>query len=234
MMLDLFKSFPYLGLAYRFPTLYRLLPGEFPYYFTLAELDQMVALQQLPPGALVLDIGCGEGVMALHLARQRDDLYILGIDNSAEMLHTATEQAESAGFTHCAFVLQDSDQLSQSVIDGYCRQHHFPIQAPMLITAILSFSAMAHYARVIDQLVTLLPANGVLFTLDMWRRRTPLNYIGHFLCENLLVAANSFRPIQQHLANRLTDCRSVEKKIRDDITGIGTMEPFMFRGRRQS
>lgn len=229
-MFAMLKAFPYLGLAYRFPLLYRLLPGEFPYTFTFDELDQAVAIAELPAGALVVDIACGQGVMALHLARQRTDIFVIGIDSSAEMLAEAVATAKNEQLHHCAFALQSSTELSQALIDRCCREHHFPCQPPTMVTAIFGLSAMSHYAEVIDNLIDLLPDRATLFVVDLWRTRSLANHFSHFLFDNLLLAGNSYRPIKQYLAHHIGEHTLTEKCYRDEFTGIGTMEPFMFRG----
>ena len=50
------------------------------------------------PGARVLDVACGSGGPAVHLARERQ-AEVVGVDASAEAVATATATAESAGST---------------------------------------------------------------------------------------------------------------------------------------
>jgi ubiquinone/menaquinone biosynthesis C-methylase UbiE len=233
-VISLLSNFPALGLAYRFPILYRMLPDAdcFPYAFTLADLDRMIAIERLPAGALVLDIACGEGQMALHLARQRSDIHVLGIDRSVEMLEGAKRAVAERQLKNCAFELQDSASLSQEMIERYCVEHGFPPQAPSLIVVILGFSAMPDYAEMIDHLTGLLPEGGVFVTLDVWRERSFLNHINVFIYQ-LLLSSNCYRPIRQRLAQRLAEFEMIEKVMRDDITHIGIIRPFICCGIRR-
>ncbi|SDH33501.1 SAM-dependent methyltransferase [Roseospirillum parvum] len=51
----------------------------------------------LAPGQRVLDIGCGWGGLALHLAQHQGDASVIGITLSREQLRIATARAERAG-----------------------------------------------------------------------------------------------------------------------------------------
>jgi release factor glutamine methyltransferase len=56
-----------------------------------------VAVQQLPEGARVVDVGTGSGAIALALKQERPDLVVVGTDLSAEALEVARGNAERLG-----------------------------------------------------------------------------------------------------------------------------------------
>lgn len=56
------------------------------------------ALQALPVGGTVLDVGCGAGAASLPLAPPASGL--TGVDESADMLHAFAERAASLGVAH--------------------------------------------------------------------------------------------------------------------------------------
>jgi SAM-dependent methyltransferase len=56
-----------------------------------AEVDAMVALLGIKPGAAVLDLCCGVGRYALELARK--GFYVTGVDRTAAYLQIAREKA---------------------------------------------------------------------------------------------------------------------------------------------
>ena len=50
-----------------------------------------------PPGATVLDLGCGTGTMTVWLKQNYPDAQIIGLDADAEVLGMARQKAERAG-----------------------------------------------------------------------------------------------------------------------------------------
>lgn len=62
---------------------------------TLREVDFLLEELDLPPGASILDVGCGTGRHAIELARR--GYRVTGLDLSSEMLALATAAAERAG-----------------------------------------------------------------------------------------------------------------------------------------
>jgi len=61
---------------------------------TLAEVDFLVEVLGLSPGASILDVGCGTGRHSVELARRGYD--VTGIDISSGMLNLAKERAKEA------------------------------------------------------------------------------------------------------------------------------------------
>ncbi len=64
---------------------------------TVREVDFLMEELELPPGAAILDVGCGTGRHAVELARR--GYAVTGLDLSAEMLRRAEEAATAAGVT---------------------------------------------------------------------------------------------------------------------------------------
>ena len=62
---------------------------------TVAEVDFVLELLELPAGASILDVGCGTGRHAVELARR--GYAVTGLDLSSEMLRVAAEAADAAG-----------------------------------------------------------------------------------------------------------------------------------------
>lgn len=65
-----------------------------PSVFYQAVQARLVEEIELPPGALVLDIGCGTGKLLNRLAQADPGLTGQGVDLSPEMLHQAREKTE--------------------------------------------------------------------------------------------------------------------------------------------
>jgi ubiquinone/menaquinone biosynthesis C-methylase UbiE len=74
----------------------------------------------LPNNGQVLDVGCGNGGIALLLAEQRSDLGITGIDFEQKSIQEATAFAEQNGFKNLRFEQGDAHQLrfDEGAFDG--------------------------------------------------------------------------------------------------------------------
>ena len=82
------------------------------------------ALAQLPPTGSplnVVDVGTGSGAIAIALARERSDIMVLAIDNSAEALEVAKRNARRHGVESRVYMLQGD--LLQAVLD---HEERFP------------------------------------------------------------------------------------------------------------
>lgn len=83
---------------------------------------QRVALR---PGQRVLEVGCGSGNMACWMAEQvGGGGFVVGIDNSAEQIELARQQASARGLTNVEFQTADaySPRLPEGSFDlAYCR-----------------------------------------------------------------------------------------------------------------
>lgn len=62
---------------------------------TRLEIDQIVSLLNLPKGAKILDLGCGQGRISIPLAKKGYD--VIGYDASSELLKEANKRAEEEG-----------------------------------------------------------------------------------------------------------------------------------------
>jgi SAM-dependent methyltransferase len=75
---------------------------------TAQEVDFLVGLLKLDPGARILDVGCGPGRHAVELARR--GYAVTGVDISRRFLDVAAERARDAGVS-AAFFQVDARQM---------------------------------------------------------------------------------------------------------------------------
>lgn len=81
----------------------------------LAKKRHIAAKLRLAPGQTVLDIGCGWGGLALHLAREHG-VRVIGITLSTEQLRVARERAQEDGLDDLVeFRLQDYRHVPETV-----------------------------------------------------------------------------------------------------------------------
>jgi SAM-dependent methyltransferase len=59
------------------------------------------------PGEKILDIGCGDGILTVEIAKATNDSLVVGLDASASMIQTANELAKSSKLQNCSFAVED-------------------------------------------------------------------------------------------------------------------------------
>jgi SAM-dependent methyltransferase len=77
---------------------------------TVAEVDGIIDLAHLRPGARVLDVGCGPGRHAIELARRGHAVH--GVDISATFVDLARRAAADEGLDQATFEVADARLLS--------------------------------------------------------------------------------------------------------------------------
>ena len=65
--------------------------------FYLLGRDELIARLEPPPGAAILEIGCGTGRNLIGIARRHPDCACFGLDVSSAMLETARGAVRRAG-----------------------------------------------------------------------------------------------------------------------------------------
>ena len=118
----------------------------------LALTDQAVALCALPPGARVLDVGCGAGATVAHLAA-RHRLAVFGLDVSLSLLQ---QGRQSDGALPVAQAAGEQLPIGDSALD--------------CVLAECSLSAMDDGDRTLDEFCRVLKAGGHLIVTDIYAR----------------------------------------------------------------
>lgn len=82
-----------------------------------ARVARLVEHAWLPPGARVLDVGCGTGILATMLAA-RYGRYT-GVDFSDAMVNVARRRAEDQGLRDCEFIVANAVDVMRALPDVY-------------------------------------------------------------------------------------------------------------------
>lgn len=122
------------------------------------------ALEALPDGGVVLDVGCGAGAASLPLARKAG--HLTGVDPSAEMLEAFRARAQAAGtaVTTLEGAWPAGAMAAPAADVVVC--HHVAYNAPDLATFALRLADHARY-RVVMEMTALHPMSRLN---DLWLR----------------------------------------------------------------
>lgn len=89
-------------------------------------------LDAVPPSGTLLDVGCGGGQLAVHLAGLREDISIVGLDLSSSQVARARKRAASFGarvrFVEGSALAMPFDDASFDVIVSVASIKHWPDQ----------------------------------------------------------------------------------------------------------
>ncbi len=110
------------------------------------------ALDSLPPGAAVLDVGCGGGQIAAELARENPGFRVIGIDLAPAQIRRARRRSRNVRF-----------------VPGSALELPFPDAAFDLVYSIGSIKHWPDRARGLSECVRVLRPGGRLLVLDLDR-----------------------------------------------------------------
>ena len=100
---------------------------------------------ELPPGSIVLDVGCGTGASALPAAEKVGPRgRVIAVDLAERLLEVARQKAERCGFTNMEFATADMEDL------GYPDNH---FDAVVSVFSIFFVSDMARQVRELWRMV---------------------------------------------------------------------------------
>lgn len=122
------------------------------------------ALEALPEGGSVLDVGCGAGAGSLPLAGRAS--LLVGVDGSAGMLTAFTERAEAAGVACRTVEGSWPDVAPATPAADVTVCHHVVYNVPDLVPFV---QALADHARR-RVVVELMPMHPVSNLNDLWVR----------------------------------------------------------------
>ncbi|MCI0345680.1 MAG: methyltransferase domain-containing protein, partial [Chloroflexi bacterium] len=106
------------------------------------------ALEGLPVGGTVLDVGCGAGAASLPLAQHVSAL--IGVDQSREMLHAFAERAASLGVAHSEIAGRWPDVSASAPMADVVLCHHVLYNVPDIGPFVRALSGHARRRVVLE------------------------------------------------------------------------------------
>ena len=111
----------------------------------------------IPPGATVLDLGCGTGLNQPHLAAAvGPEGKIIGLDASSQMLEQARERAKQGGYADRLTLTQGDARALHTLVDA----------SPDAVVATLIFSVVPAWRDVFQKSYELLKPGGRYGIMD--------------------------------------------------------------------
>ncbi|MGO4403995.1 class I SAM-dependent methyltransferase [Bosea sp. RAF48] len=127
--------------------------------FYLLGRDQLIDGLQPPPGAAVLEIGCGTGRNLIQIARRYPSCACYGLDVSSEMLATAHASVARAE-------LEDRIQLAEADATGFDPQALFGLEGFDRIVISYALSMIPPWQGVVAEALRRLNMGGSLYIVD--------------------------------------------------------------------
>lgn len=126
------------------------------YQSSLPQFDYRVELRELavPPGARVLDAGCGSGIVARHLASRDPSARVVGCDLSEQRVARASEAGQA--LANLAFAVEDlrrlrfADDSFDVIVCRYVVEHLDPVARAQAIAELVRCLAPGGQLCVVD------------------------------------------------------------------------------------
>jgi len=112
----------------------------------------------------LLEVGCGEGLFLLALAKENPGVQVLGIDNNTDRLELARQRTEALGLRNVRFLLSNAEDLS-------LKDNFFDVV--VCINVILGLSSLAEVRKCLLEMMRVCRKGGVII-FDIRNSRNPL------------------------------------------------------------
>lgn len=221
-----------MGLAYKFPKFYELMDRLFfegDENSPLSALGvEMMDVQSLSKNAVVVDLACGSGTVALWIAEQRPDIHVIGLDLAEDMVMEAESTAKELDLQNTSFICQSAltvtseDLLSVTSTSSVRSRPAQDIgseeqkrQIEMIVCS-YGFSAMGHHHKdIFEKTVELLAPNGRYVIMDLnYPTRNWLSLFMTYGVDSWLWGSNQLNRVWEVMPKRLTNFEKREQPLK--------------------
>jgi ubiquinone/menaquinone biosynthesis C-methylase UbiE len=114
----------------------------------------------LPPGSVVVDVGCGDGYSTVRIAERLPDVRLLGLDYSSQMIESARNNlARSVAADRLEFRVADATALISAIGDTRPA-------AVMTDRVLINLTSFNSQAQVMRQIRDVLPDGGTYIAIE--------------------------------------------------------------------
>jgi len=208
-----------MALAYKFPKFYELIDRLFfegDENSPLSSLGiEMMDIQSLSQNAIVLDLACGSGTVALWMAQNRPDIHVVGLDLAEDMIIKAESTSKELGLQNVSFICQSALTVTKEDLFSVSSAREGQKMPVEMIVCSYGFSAMRNYEEVFEKTVNLLAPNGRYVIMDLhYPTRNWLSlFMTHFV-DKWLWGSNQLNRVWDVMPKRLTNFEKHEQPLK--------------------
>lgn len=208
-----------MGLAYKFPKFYEWIDRLFFEGDENSPLSplaiKMMEIQSLPHNAIVLDLACGAGTVALWIAQNRPDIYVIGLDLAEDMIAEATNTAKVRGLQNVLFICQSALTVTIDQLLALSSTQRESTDRIEMIVCSYGFSAMSNYQEVFTKTVDLLAPNGRYVIMDLhYPTRNWLSLFITHVVDRWVWGSNQLNNVWDTMSKQLTNFEKHEQPLK--------------------
>lgn len=213
-----------MGLAYKFPKFYEWIDRLFfegDENSPLSTLGiEMMDIQSLSQNAIVVDLACGSGTVALWIAQQRPDIHVVGLDLAQDMIIEAQSTSKELGLQNTSFICQSALTVTKEDLLSLSPAQDIGIEEQKrdveMIVCSYGFSAMGHYHKdIFESTVNLLAPNGRYVIMDLnYPTRNLLSLFMTYCVDSWLWGSNQLNRVWEVMPKRLTNFEKHEQPLK--------------------
>lgn len=211
-----------MALGYKFPKFYALIDRLFFEGDENSPLSsigiEMMDIQSLSQNAIVLDLACGTGTVALWIAQHRPDIHVVGLDLAEDMIIKAESASKELGLQNVSFICQSALTVTKEELFSSRKaieEQKMPVEPVEMIVCSYGFSAMSNYEEVFEKTVNLLAPNGRYVIMDLhYPKRTLLSLFMTHVVDKWLWGSNQLNRVWDVMQKKLTNFEKHEQPLK--------------------
>ena len=208
-----------MGLAYKFPKFYSLIDRLFFVSNENSPLSPLAIetmdIQSLNSNAIVIDLACGSGTLALWIAKRRPDLHVVGIDSAEDMIEEANSIAKELDLDNVSFTCQSALTINNDDVLSVSSATEKSASPVQMIVCSYGFSAMKNHVNMFEQTTKLLNSGGRYIIMDLhYLKQDWLSLFMTHCVDNWLWGSNQLNPVWEVMPQKLINFVKHEQPLK--------------------